>query len=432
MEKPKFVNKSKILMVLTLLCLSIVILCFGVLSATSVNYTINGTINYNADGVYVKINVSVYTIAENQTKATVISTVKSMESIDVNQSSLSISDKIYTRTQKLSEYSSLNTNETYTQSDGFTLNYGTYGAYYIVINIKNLSVLRNVSAYITENVKADENVIKTTNVYQNDISSTQTKNIVLAYSIRDGSVSVGDQSVNYTINVGYDKYVDNSPKIQRNSTYSYYYITLGKKESTDTSENIKWKLVSLDDVTAYQYSSTDNFEMRYLSGAVFVQDTYVDKKYQFDACDDTSRSDYSNYYKSDIRQIVRDPATWNVTESRISSFIEKRNITEITSTGGGSITYTGTTEDYFWLLSGRESWFGYVGENKAMLLNGWWGDDLYGKTYTEDDLPRNNRHCWGREPFDDWGDVYNEVYNDSYGGMKVEDKYVIRGAFRVK
>jgi hypothetical protein len=420
MEKPKFVNKSKILMVLTLLCLSIVILCFGVLSATSVNYTINGTINYNADGVYVKINVSVYTIAENQTKATVISTVKSMESIDVNQSSLSISDKTYSRTQKLSEYSSLNTDETYTQKDGFTLNYGTYGAYYIVINIKNLSVLRNVSAYITENVKADENVIKTTNVYQNDISSTQTKNIVLAYSIRDGSVSVSDQSVNYTINVSYDKYVDNSPKIQRNSTYSYYYITLGKKESTDTSENIKWKLVSLDDVTAYEYSSTDNFEMRYLSGAVFVQDTYVDKKYQFDACDDTSRSDYSNYYKSDIRQIVRDPATWNVTESRISSFIEKRNITEITSYNG-SVTYTGTTDDYFWLISKKESGWGTSEPHAKVLLDRFWGDDLYGKeiyVYDEEgygDFIVSVRHCWGRDPFDPMG-VNEYIYNESMGG----------------
>ena len=348
-------KKTKLLLSLAMMCLSIAVLCFGVLAATSVTYSISGTISYEVKDVFVKINTSVYAIAEQQDKATVITTVKAMESVS-QASSLTINSKTYTRTQEMVEYDSSNATTdpaTHTaqtsESEGVKIVYGGdkgYYTYYIVINIQNLSSSKAVDAIITDNTTAELNSIKTTNLYQNNIASTQAKNIVIAYSIKDKTSSIDSADINYSLKVSYEDTDYTDPiTVTSDTTNNYYYVTLGMYDSSP----IRWKLVSLDGVSKYTYDTSDNFEARYLSDAVFLQQSVSGGTVAFDA------SSSNNYYDSDIRTNINTLVNWNLTESGVSSLISKRNITGIEMYNvDGTYDYTGTTNDYFWLLSDDE------------------------------------------------------------------------------
>ena len=378
-------KKGKLLLSLAMMCLSIAVLCFGVLAATSVTYTISGTISYEVSDVFVKINTSVYAIAEQQDKATVITTVKAMESVS-QAKTLTINSKTYTRTQEMVEYDSSNAGSgdvSYTAVDnsdntkGIEIVYGTYYTYYIVINIQNLSASKAVDAILTDNTTAEINSIKTTNLYQNNIASTDTKNIVIAYSIKDKTSSINSAAISYSLKVSYeDKDYTNPIEVTDDETNSYYYVTLGTGKSldssnkvTDTDTNIKWRLVSLDGISKYTYNSSDAFEARYLSDAVFLQETVVNSTLAFD----TSNS--QNYYTSTIRNGTTDQAAlkngsyFNLS-STDTSFIKDRDLGDklykysltgsypnyvgVKQTTYVERTSTDATKDKFWLLDMEE------------------------------------------------------------------------------
>ena len=373
-------KRGKLILSLSLMCLAIAVLCFGVLAATSVTYSISGTISYEVKDVFVKINTSVYAIAEQQDKATVITTVKAMESVS-QASSLTINSKTYTRTQEMVEYDSSNATTdpaTHTaqtsESEGVKIVYGGekgYYTYYIVINIQNLSASKTVDAKITDNTTAELNSIKTTNLYQNNIASTQAKNIVIAYSIKDKKSSITSAAISYSLKVSYETTDYTNPiTFENDTTNSYYYVTLGKNGSS----SIRWKLVSLDGVSKYTYNSSDNIEARYLSEAIFLQQTISDSGRAF-------ASTYNNnYYNSGIRTSINTLSNWNLTDSDVSSLISKRNITGIEGYGvGGACEYTGTTDDYFWLLSDDEvgTFLGTTGEEMKWIPQGWTSGSEY-------------------------------------------------------
>ncbi len=346
-------KKGKLLLSLAMMCLSVAVLCFGVLAANSVTYSISGTISYEVSDVFVKINTRVYGVVDQQDKATVITNVKALETTALS----SINTSTYKLTQTMVEYDSTNasgTTATHTaqtsDSKGVEIVYGTYYTYYIVINIQNLSSSKTVDAIITDNTTEEINSIKTTNLYQNNIASTETKNIVIAYSIKDKTSSVNSAAISYSLKVSYEDTDYTDPiTITNDTTNSYYYLTLGKTASTETTPNIRWRLVSLDGVNKYTYNSTDNFEARYLSDAVFLQQTVSGGTVVFDAGGD------NNYYNSDIRTNVKTLSNWNLTDSDVSTLISKRNITGIEEWDvDGTYKYKDTTNDYFWLLSEDE------------------------------------------------------------------------------
>ncbi len=374
-------KKTKLLLSLAMMCLSIAVLCFGVLAATSVTYSISGTISYEVSDVFVKINTSVYGIAEQQSKADVITTVKTMESVS-QANSLTINSKTYTRTQTMVEYDSSNaTTEPAThtaqtsESKGVEIAYGTYYTYYIVINIQNLSSSKTVDAIITDNTTAELNSIKTTNLYQNNIASTETRNIVIAYSIKDKTQGIDSTvtEINYSLKVSYETTDYTNPiEVINDTTNSYYYVTLGTGYSLDSSNNatttttdIKWKLVSLDGISKYTYNSSDAFEARYLSDAVFLQETAVNSALAFNS------SNAQNYYNSPIRTSIKDGSYFNITDSSQLSLVKNRKIESINywktldfdSTTGSYEVYDSSktplsnsdnSTDKFWLLSCEE------------------------------------------------------------------------------
>jgi hypothetical protein len=374
-------KKGKLLLSLAMMCLSIAVLCFGVLAATSVTYSISGTISYEVKDVFVKINTSVYAIAEQQDKATVITTVKAMESKSQTDS-LTINSKTYTRTQEMVEYDSSNATTdpaTHTaqtsESEGVKIVYGGdkgYYTYYIVINIQNLSASKAVDAIITDNTTAELNSIKTTNLYQNNIASTQAKNIVIAYSIKDKKSSIDSANINYSLKVSYED-TDYTSGVSMTSetvdSIQGYYITLGKTSTSVTTDDMKWRLVSLDGTSKYTYSANDKFNesdgARYLTDAVFLQQTAVDDKPAFDS------SKSQDYYKSSIRTSIKDGSYFNLTSSNDLSFVKARKIDSINywkyknynSTTGSFMVYDSSktalsdsdgSTDKFWLLSCEE------------------------------------------------------------------------------
>ena len=53
-------KRLKLLTSLSTFCLAIAVLCFGVFAAIKVTYTISGSISYDVNDAYVKINTTVY------------------------------------------------------------------------------------------------------------------------------------------------------------------------------------------------------------------------------------------------------------------------------------------------------------------------------------------------------------------------------------
>ena len=369
-------KKGKLLLSLGLISLAIAILCFGVLSAVTVNYNISGNITYSIQDVFVKINTRVYKIAAQQDKATVIANVKELETTPL----ASISTSKYTLSQTMVEYDSTDADtETVTHtakdSSGNTIQiaYGDYYTYYIVINIQNLTSARNdVCAYLTDKTTCDTNSVKTTNLYQNNIKSTETRNIVIAYSIKDKTSEVSNVAIDYSLKVsyettGYTSGVNITNEIV--NSVQGYYITLGKTTANVATDDIKWRLVSLDGLSKYTYSASNQFEQgdnaRYLSDAVFLQETTVGSNIAFDG------SGRYSYFSSTIRNGVKGGAYIQLTGEDLS-FVKNRKIDKINywkndnstaSTTGEYVSYDSTinpisnTEsltDKFWLLSCEE------------------------------------------------------------------------------
>ena len=57
-------KKFKLLASIASMCLAIAVLCFGVFAASSVTYTISGTITYDVSDVFVNVKTSVYSFAD--------------------------------------------------------------------------------------------------------------------------------------------------------------------------------------------------------------------------------------------------------------------------------------------------------------------------------------------------------------------------------
>ena len=111
------------------------------------------------------------------------------------------------------------------------------------------------------------------------------------------------------------------------NTVEGFYITLGKTTSTAEVDDVKWRLVSLDGISRYDFSSDDNFEARYLSDAVFVQDTVVGSNVNIDA-------NTYNYYDSAMRNgttsraALKDGSYFSLS-SIDTSFVKERKIKQI-------------------------------------------------------------------------------------------------------
>ena len=361
-------KKTKLLLSLAMMCLSIAVLCFGVLAATSVTYSISGTISYEVSDVFAKINTKVFKVAGQTTTTNMQTNVDALATTALSSISgaktTSSSSLTYVDTnQSIGVYDTTSSNEA---SRSFDIDIDNeYMTYYIVINIEN-QASKVINAQLT-----DETVytnLNTANILiQNGIAKGDTKNLVVAFSLSDKTVSISGVEVSYSVEVGYIEYIDsNTTQNVLIKGDSYYYINLGYTDSTKTT-SIRWRLISKDGSSAYSTFDTDkDLEISSLSGAIFLQETWIAAK-SFN--DGTSTDSYAN---STLRTYVKDVSSYNISE--VPSYIEAN---------------TNVNSDNFWILSvdeinGLLTDKVWTPTNKSSAVQ-WWTRDVYlDKGYQED------------------------------------------------
>ena len=374
MKKPKNVSRTKMLMLLSLMFLSIAVLCMGVLAAESAIYNIAGNISYNMVDYVARINTRVYKV-EGQTDETGLATgINTLATMTFEQIEKSTTTPYYILSQKLDTGAITRTSDTTTEiTKSVEIEYGAvdssveYYTFYIVINIKEITGDYLLSASLNETVSSSTTSYKKSNQSQSLVANSETRNIVIGFSLKSTTAN-STESFSYTLTVNASIAKDFSVELIDGGTY--WYITLGTGKVLTTSSNtvasentdIKWRLVSLDGEEKYDYTSTKPTKH---VGAVFVQETAVNSALAFDS------SSSQNYYNSSIRTSIKDGSYFNLTSSDDLSFIKDRKIESINywkyqnldSTTGSYLTYDSSKEalksedsstDKFWLLSCEE------------------------------------------------------------------------------
>lgn len=188
-------KKWKLLFSISSLCFAFAVLCFGVFAATSVTYNLGGTITYDIEDVFVKINARVYKVKNQKTEEemnTDISELATNSYTNIEAMTNVDSSSKYTLSQTMNEFDSTadldidsyDAKDSSDNSKGVEIKYSREAyTYYIVVNVENLLNGKNVYAYLTSNITLADgaNTILTTNKKQDNIAKGETKNIVIGF-----------------------------------------------------------------------------------------------------------------------------------------------------------------------------------------------------------------------------------------------------------
>ena len=372
MKKSKIASKSKILMLLSLMFLSIAVLCMGVLAAESATYNIAGNISYNMVDYVARINTRVYKV-EGQTDETGLATgVNTLATMTFEQIEKSTTTPYYILSQKLDTGAITRTSDTTTEiTKSVEIEYGAvdssveYYTFYIVINIKEVTGDYLLSASLNETISSSTTSYKKSNQSQSGIEKSNTQNIVIGFSLKSTTAN-STESFSYTLTVeaySQTSATFGSTKIYTDESIDYWYIKLG---TTSSGEDIRWKLVSTDGTSKYVYDASTTPSYSDLAGkAIFVQETAVGSTLAFDS------SSSQNYYNSSIRTSIKDGSYFNLTSTNDLSFVKARKIDSINywkfqsydSKTGSYLAYdssktalsnSDSSTDKFWLLSCEE------------------------------------------------------------------------------
>ena len=205
------------------MCLSIAVLCFGVLAATNVKYGINGTISYTVSDAYVDITTKVYT-SNAQTNSG--DTLKTYANKFVNEIPTTLGTGL-TVTHQTSydgkfDFNSLTgtlgTNDTYSSTDRIEMAFGSGNtdvySMYIVVNIVNLAD-RRVYTHMSSFTNDITNVVGACTDNDLRVFKTDTSGItiVVAYSLEDKTQSVETSDFSFAL------------QIRANEQFSYGQLT---------------------------------------------------------------------------------------------------------------------------------------------------------------------------------------------------------------
>ena len=182
---------SNLISSLSILCLAIAALCFGVFAAIKVTYQVSGSISYEVSGAFVDIDTKIYASSTYLTNEQVDTKVEGLISETADISALGLS----AYKTDIPVFKSQGSDELETQPIT-GVNLTENNAYFFVINVKNNSSDINVWAQAKESVYP-------TNVYEYNSGMQTTiqgnsKNIVIALAVDDPTVSL---SGDYTIGV---------------------------------------------------------------------------------------------------------------------------------------------------------------------------------------------------------------------------------------
>ena len=278
-------RKSKIFLSLVSLCFSVAVLCFGVYSALSVSYLLNGSVSYELNDVLVKIELSVYSLYLDRP----ITETENIENITQIQQAISL--PISTTKQWLAK-SQETTVETYNPTtgeiteppqEGFKYN-GldfTYGspndvdsnnksaayAFYIVLDITNYAH-EEIHAIINNNTVGD-----TQNTYFNqsqdiNISAATdekvgTNRIVLGLALKDATIGIGPNGGDFSYSIEIERgNLPNAALYQAEWDIEYpdipetedAYVKVTKPTTSTTSNT---KIVDTAFRTVYSYHTSE-------------------------------------------------------------------------------------------------------------------------------------------------------------------------------
>ena len=395
-------KKTKLLLSLSLMCLSIAVLCFGVFSALSVSYSISGTINYEITDVFAKINTKVFKVAGVQDSSTMQTNVDTLATTKLDD----IAGTTYIDSGiEIAEYDSESTSDDGTrQNVKITLD-STYMTYYVVINVAN-QASEAINAQLTDNTTYT-NLNTANKLIQNGIAKDETKNLVVAFSVADKTTNVS-VAIDYSVEVSYTKYFRYGV-VLTDDTNMQFYMNLG----TYNGEPIRWNMVSADgttkyDSTNYATNKTDSSFISSLKGkAIFVQNRYTEKSKFND-----STSNGNTYNGSVIQTYLKGLETFG-----------SANAYGITTDPGCIASYTtnegGAVEgDKFWLLSRSQA-------------ETFFADDASRRYY--DANGQNPGAWWLRSPNPDYS---NQAYSIRYYGTVywysgVGEYNAVRAAFQL-
>ena len=238
-------KKLKLSLSICMMCLSIAVLCMGILAASSATYNINGNISYNmVDGVAL-INTRVYKVAGTTTEtdlSTSCTTLSTMTFETIEQTSG------YVLSQKLDTKATLSDGATSSELSAGSINIGFgatdssvyYYTFYIVVNITNLTDAGVLSATLTDNTNYASTITKVVNTSQmTTIEKGDTKNIVMGLSIPSTTNVEVYSTINCSITVSFSKYqctLDSATiYFTKDMTWAEYVATLSDSSSFDVS-----------------------------------------------------------------------------------------------------------------------------------------------------------------------------------------------------
>ncbi len=179
------------------LCFVLAILCFGVFASVTVSYTVSGNIHYEVDRAFVEITTKIYSTQAAMNKSELTTSAAALE----NKNFEEIESTLGKPVQTFDTYN--NTENTGSSTiNGVDIDYNKSFTYYIVINVKNLSLSNSIDLSLENNVLGDGNSVTYTTPKKFDIENSQNgTNIIIAYSLDDLDQSIDNVQFSYTVNI---------------------------------------------------------------------------------------------------------------------------------------------------------------------------------------------------------------------------------------
>ncbi len=200
-------KKLKLVATISTLCLALMVICFGVYSATNVTYTIGGSISYEVNDVFATVETDVYTSSFNDSTKLKTEAEKFLTNDAVENAIQTEYKYDFTTTGAESESYSNTTKMDGNTEGGIKIAYNTTSqrTYFVVISITNNGdniISASVTGTLGEN--ANTTFVSTDPIIS--ISKSNKQKIVLAFMLDDITLGVSNVDFDYTAKIGVGKY----------------------------------------------------------------------------------------------------------------------------------------------------------------------------------------------------------------------------------
>ncbi len=187
-------NKGKVSLLLSIimLCVSLLVLCFGVYSVTNVQFNLNGNFTYTVDQVFATIETKVYASNVVANTKTILSGYANQMKAENVPTTLGTNNDAVTN---LTEYDNLvntleDSSSIVSTSKKISVDFNNYNTYFVRIKVTNLADDEIWVAIVNQTMENSQNIItsKTSNV--KSITRNEVGIIVVAYSIEDLTLDI--------------------------------------------------------------------------------------------------------------------------------------------------------------------------------------------------------------------------------------------------